>query len=86
MKRKYVGQANNLSVNRNGLCEYPHVQHTVIAVAKYCTCRIAMLYGCRCDAEPVCARGKVNYQPTADSADNLTQCRPELLDTHASMI
>ena len=44
----------------------------VITVANYCACRIAMLYRCRCDAEPVCARGQVDIQPTADSADNFT--------------
>ena len=29
-------------------------------------------YKCKCDAEPVCARGQVNIQPTADNADNFT--------------
>ena len=80
MERKCVGQADNLSVNRKGLCEYPHMQQrlhevctrTVTTVANYCTCRIAMLCRCRCDAEPGCARGQVNTQPTADSADNFT--------------
>ena len=44
----------------------------VITVAIFCTCHIAKLYRCRCDAEPVCARGQVDTQPTADSADNFT--------------
>ena len=85
MKWKCVGQANNLSVNRDGLCEYHHMQQrhperharaTVITQTRSNLCK------CRCDAEFVCTR-------TGEHSIDGWLCRqfhsgPELWDTHAS--
>ena len=58
---------------------------TVMTVANLCTCRIAMLYRCRCDAEPVCARGQVDTQLIWLTLPTISHRGPELLDTHASI-
>ena len=45
---------------------------TMITVTLSCTCRIAMLYKCRCDAKSRVHDRQSDNQPTADNADNFT--------------
>ena len=49
-----------------------------------CTCRIAMLYKCRCDAKLV--RRQADNQPEADNADNFTTWNGSLEHTSVNCV
>ena len=93
MVRKCVGQANNLSVNRNGLCEYHHMQQRLPrglhAYRDHSSQLLHTPHGSVVQVQ-VRRRTRVCKRTSGHSNRRLTlptisHRGPELLDTHASI-